>query len=152
MTLVGSARSPISRTMALLITAALTLSLAVTFTLTSAKQAAACLSASKLPGKWYSSNDRLSRIDVWVSDSCGLYMRAYSTCDYDATKDCPWDGGRSKKLSPSRYVADAQYAKYTWNNASEQLRLARDSAHLSVQDIIKWNSGKEENFTVRMNK
>ncbi|MFF3405221.1 hypothetical protein ACFYW8_03190 [Streptomyces sp. NPDC002742] len=138
--------------MALLITAALTLSLSVTFTLTSAKQAAACLATSNLPGKWYSSNDRLSRIDVWVSDSCGLYIRAYSTCDYDATKDCPWDGGRSKKLSPSRYVAGAQYAKYTWNNASEQLRLARESAYLSVQDHIEWKSGKIENFTVRMSK
>ncbi|WP_189714137.1 hypothetical protein [Streptomyces phaeofaciens] len=138
--------------MALLITAALTLSLSVTFTLVSAKQAAACLTTSQLPGKWYSSNDRLSRIDVTVSESCGLYVRAYSTCDYDATKDCAWDKGRTKKLSPSRYVAGAQYAKYTWNNATEQLRLTRDSAYLSVQDYIKWNSGETENFTVRMHR
>ncbi|QIY93185.2 hypothetical protein HEP87_01950 [Streptomyces sp. S1D4-11] len=134
----------------MLITAALTLSLSVTFMLASAKQAAACLTTSKLPGTWHSSDDRLSRIDVSVSESCGLYFRAYSTCDYDATKDCPWDGGRTKKLSPSRYVAGAQYAKYTWNNASEQLRLTRESTYLSVQDYIEWKSGKIENFTVRM--
>lgn len=51
---------------------------------------------------------------------------------------------------PSRYVAGAQYAKYTWNNASEQLRLTRESTYLSVQDYIEWKSGKIENFTVRM--
>ncbi|MEU7060717.1 hypothetical protein [Streptomyces sp. NPDC046197] len=138
--------------MALLVTAALTLSLSVTFMLTSAKQAAACLTTSKLPGTWHSSNDRLSRIDVFVSESCGLSIRAYSTCDYDATKDCPWDGGRTKKLSPSRYVAGAQYATYTWNNASEQLRMTRKSTYVSVEDYIKWKSGKTENFTVSMSK
>ncbi|MFF2125651.1 hypothetical protein ACFVW1_09650 [Streptomyces olivochromogenes] len=138
--------------MALLTTAALTLSLSVTFTLTSANQAAACLTTSKLPGKWNSSDGRLSHINVIVSESCGLSIRAYSRCDYDATKNCPWDGGRAKKLSPSRYVAGAQYAKYSWNNASEQLRLVRDSDYLSVQDYIEWKSGKTESFTVRMHR
>ncbi len=152
MTHVSFARSPLPRVMALLITAALTLSLSVAFTLVSANQAAACLTTSQLPGKWYSSNDRLSRVDVNVSESCGLYVRAYSTCDHDSTRDCPWDNGRTKKLSPSKYVPGAQYAWYTWNNASEQLRLNRDSNYLSVQDHIEWKSGKVENFTVRMSR
>ena len=152
MTHVRSACSPLSRTMALLITAALTFSLAVTFTLTSAKQAVACQIASKLPGKWYSSDDRLSRILVWVSDSCGLYIKAYSTCDHDATKDCVWDKGRSKELFPSKYVAGARYAIYKWNNASEQLLLRPESTGLSVQERIDWSSGATEHFTVHMHR
>lgn len=152
MTHFSSVHSPLPRMLSLLITAALTLALSVTFTLTTANKAAACLNTSNLPGTWSSNDARLRLLKVWVSNSCGLYLKAYSTCKHDTTKACAWDQGRSKELSPSKYVKGAQYTKYEWNNAREQLLLSRSYGHLTVRDHIAWKNGKVDDFTVQMSK
>ncbi|MFF7357469.1 MULTISPECIES: hypothetical protein [Streptomyces] len=151
MTHVSSARSPLRRIIALFAVGALTLSLSVTLTLASARHASALCIASRFAGTWRSSDDRLSRIDVWSGEDCGLYARAWSTCRSDATRDCSWSS-RSKKLqdTPDR---NFRFFYYNWNNANEVLQLTLKSANnLSVFDHIDWTSGKKESFTVSMTK
>ncbi|MFH9086729.1 hypothetical protein [Streptomyces sp. NPDC017673] len=128
---------------------ALTLFFAVALTLTSAKHASALCVASGFSGTWRSSDDRLSRIDVWPGEDCRLYAKAWSTCPNNATRDCSWDS-RSKVLeaTPTR---NFRFVSYSWSNASEVLQLRlKDSAHLSVWDHIDFTSGRKDSFTVAM--
>ncbi|GGV06404.1 hypothetical protein GCM10010260_49960 [Streptomyces filipinensis] len=151
MTHVSSVRSPLRRIIALFAVGALALSLSVTLTLTSAKHASALCLASKFAGTWRSSDDRLSRIDVWSGEDCGLYARAWSTCRNDSTRDCSWDS-RSKKLqdTPDR---NFRFFSYNWSNADEVLQLTLKSAsNLSAFDHIDYTSGKKVSFTVSMTK
>ncbi|MEU1518401.1 hypothetical protein ABZ490_40725 [Streptomyces sp. NPDC005811] len=67
------ARIPLRQIMAVLLTAALTLSLSMVLTVTSTKEAAASCSANRFNGTWRSSDARLKRIDVWQGEDCHLY-------------------------------------------------------------------------------
>ncbi|MET9676064.1 hypothetical protein ABZY68_23670 [Streptomyces sp. NPDC006482] len=133
--------------MALLLTAALTLSLSVLLSLSSAKQASALCVASGFSGTWRSSDDRLSRIDVWHGEDCRLYARAWSTCEHDATRDCRW-GNKELQATESR---NFRFFSYNWSNANEVLQLRlKDKTHMSVWDHTDYNSGKKVSFTVLM--
>ncbi|MFD5798315.1 hypothetical protein ACFWIO_33260 [Streptomyces diastatochromogenes] len=149
MTHVVSACRRLRRIMVLFVAAALTLSLSVTLTLTSAKHASASCAAGGFEGTWRSSDDRLSRIDVWPGEDCRLYAKAWSTCENNSTRDCSW-GSRPKELqaTPDR---NFRFFSYNWNNADEVLQLTlRDSAHLSVWDHTEYTSGRNVSFTVWM--
>ncbi|WP_137993341.1 hypothetical protein [Streptomyces vilmorinianum] len=116
-------------------------------TLTSAKDASASCAASPFAGRWRSSDDRLSRIDVWHGQDCRLYAKAWSTCKHDATRDCSW-GTKQLEDTPSR---NFRFFFYNWNNASEVLQLTlKDRDRLSVWDHIDYTSGKKVSFTVSM--
>ncbi|MFE1196742.1 hypothetical protein ACFW6E_28910 [Streptomyces olivaceoviridis] len=149
MTQVFPARSPLRRTTALFSATALTLLFTVVLTLTSARHASALCVASGFSGTWRSSDDRLSRIDVWSGEDCRLYARAWSTCPNDTTRDCSWSS-RSKVLqaTPDR---NFRFFSYNWSNASEVLQLTlKDSAHMSVWDHVDYTSGRKDSFTVAM--
>jgi hypothetical protein len=134
------------RIIAVFVMAALTLFLSVTLTVTSAKQASASCVASVFGGTWRSSDDRLSRIDVWHGQDCQLYARAWSTCEDNAMLDCPW---AKRKLEFGSQTF--RFVGYKWSNASEVLHLKlKDKTHMSVWDGITYNSGKKTSFTVVM--
>ncbi|MGW6688572.1 hypothetical protein [Streptomyces sp. NPDC054961] len=146
---VSCARSPLPRVTALLVTAALALPLSVAFTLTSAADASASCVASPFAGRWRSSDDRLSRIDMWQGEDCQLYAKAWSTCKADTTRDCSW-GSRPSEVqsSPNR---NFRFFSYSWNNASEVLQLRlQDKSHMSVWDHTEYTSGKDVSITVPM--
>ncbi|MFJ9812653.1 hypothetical protein ACIRTB_30990 [Streptomyces sp. NPDC101158] len=149
MTHAASVGRSLRQIVALVVTAVLTLSLSAVITVTSANQAAASCSASPFGGTWRSSDDRLSRIDIWQGDDCHLYARAWSTCKYNASRDCSW-GNRRMGDSPSR---NFQFVNYSWNNASEVLQLRlQDRSHISVWDHTDYNNGKKVSITVWMYK
>ena len=145
---VSSARGPLRGVTALLAGAAFILSLAAVLTVTSAKHASASCVASGFAGTWRSSDDRLSRIDVWHGEDCGLRIKAYSTCEHDSTKDCSW--GTRRLEGPG---GNFRFANYQWNNGSEVLQLRlQDSTHMSVWDHTDYTSEPDVTFTVVMNK
>ncbi|MFG2640899.1 hypothetical protein ACGFYP_08015 [Streptomyces sp. NPDC048370] len=149
MTHASSLRRPLRQLMALLMTAALTLSLSVVVTLTSATQASASCVASGFGGTWRSSDDRLSRIDVWPGEDCQLYARAWSTCEHDSTRDCSW-GNKKLEATPER---NFRICNYTWSNASEVLQLTlKSKTRISVYDLTDYNSGKRVGFRISMYK
>ena len=134
------------RIIAVFVMAALTLSLSVTLTVTSAKQASASCLASVFGGTWRSSDDRLSRIDVWQGEDCQLYARAWSTCEDNARFDCSW-GKRKLEFGSQNF----RFFYYNWSNANEVLHLRlKDRTHMSVWDHVDYNSGKKTSFTVVM--
>nr|WSX50758.1 hypothetical protein OG409_18515 [Streptomyces sp. NBC_00974] len=149
MTHVLRARSQLRRITALFVTAALASSLSVVVTLTSAKDASALCVASPFSGRWRSSDNRLSRIDLWQGEDCQLYAKAWSTCEGDATHDCSW-GSRSK-LVTSTPDRNFRFFSYSWNNASEVLQMRlQGKTHMSVWDHTEYNSGKQVSFTAPM--
>lgn len=134
------------RIIAVFVMAALTLSLSVTLTVTSAKQASASCAASRFEGTWRSSDDRLSRIDVSPGQDCQLYAKAWSTCEDNARLDCSWGKRKLQAGSPT-----FKFVEYNWSNASELLHLKlQDKTHMSVRDLIEYNSDKKTSFTVAM--
>lgn len=148
MTHASSVRRPLRQMTALFLTTALTLSLSALMTLTSAKQASALCVASGFAGTWRSSDDRLSRIDIWHGEDCGLYARAWSTCEHDATRDCKWAGTKELKATESK---NFRFFYYNWSNADEVLQLRlKDKTHMSVWDHTDYHSGKKVSFTVPM--
>ncbi|WP_208903851.1 hypothetical protein [Streptomyces incarnatus] len=152
MTQVSSARIPLRQIMALLLTAALTLSLSVVLTVTSTKEAAALCSASRFNGTWRSSDARLKRIDVWQGGEefgCHLYAKAWSVCENDSSYICSW-GSRRMGDSPE---PNFQFVGYNWSNADEVLQLRmQDGSHISVWDSTDYHDGKNVSFTVAMYK
>lgn len=151
MTQVSSARIPLRQIMAALVTAALTLSLSVVLTVTSAKEAAASCSANRFNGTWRSSDARLKRIDVWQGNDCHLYARAWDVCANDSSHICSW-GNRRMGDSPDR---NFQFVDYKWTDAEEVLQLWMqdwDRSHISVWDSTDYHSGKKVSFTVSMYK
>jgi hypothetical protein len=144
----GGRLGSLRQIIAVFVTAALTLSLSVTLTVTSAKQASAsCVaSASGFGGTWRSSDDRLSRIDVWPGEDCQLYARAWSTCEDNARRDCSW-GNKELKAGSQNF----RFFYYNWSNANEVLHLRlKDKTHMSVWDHVDYKSGKKTSFTVVM--
>ncbi|MFJ3926464.1 hypothetical protein [Streptomyces sp. NPDC090022] len=139
------------RTTALFAATTLTLSLSATVTLASAGPASALCVANSFTGKWTSSDDRLSRIDVWHGNDCRLYLKAWSTCKNNARRDCPWNYGSTElKGTPER---NFRFADFQWNNASEVLQLRlQTKTRMSVWDRTLYNSGKDVRFTVQMTK
>jgi hypothetical protein len=134
------------RIIAVFVAAALTLSLSVTLTVTSAKHASASCVASVFGGTWRSSDDRLSRIDVWHGQDCQLYAKAWSTCEDNTRLDCSW--GKKKLQYGSQTF---RFIDYNWSNADEVLHLKlKDKTHMSVWDHVEYNSGKKTSFTVVM--
>ncbi|WP_245608005.1 hypothetical protein [Streptomyces hokutonensis] len=149
MTQVSSARIPLRQITAVLLTAALTLSLSVVLTVTSTKEAAALCSASRFNGTWRSSDARLKRIDLWQGEDCHLYARAWSVCENDASYICSW-GKRRTGDSPE---PNFQFVGYNWSNADEVLQLRmQDTSHISVWDSTDYHNGKKVSFTVTMYK
>lgn len=149
MTRVSSARIPLRQIMAVLLAAALTLSLSVVLTVTSTNEAAALCSASRFNGTWRSSDARLKRIDVWQGEDCHLYARAWSVCESDSSYICSW-GNRRMGDSPE---PNFQFVGYNWSNADEVLQLRmRDMSHISVWDSTDYHIGKKVSFTVTMYK
>lgn len=147
MTHAYSARSPLRRIMSLFMTAALMLSLSVTLSLTTAGNASAICAASGFEGRWRSSSDRLSRIDVWAGQDCSLHAQAWSTCKYDSTRDCAW-GTRRLESTP---VRNFRFITYTWSNADEVLQLTlQDWSNLKVYRHKHYHSGEKYAFTVWM--
>ncbi|WP_157876978.1 hypothetical protein [Streptomyces graminilatus] len=147
MTQVSSARIPLRQLMAMLLTVALTFSLSVVLTVTSAKEAAASCSANRFDGKWRSSDARLKRIDVWQGDDCHLYAKAWSVCKNDPSFICSW-GSRRMGDSPD---PNFQFVGYNWSNADEVLHLRmQDWYHISVWDHTEYNNGEQVSFTVPM--
>ncbi|AKN73609.1 hypothetical protein QR97_31055 [Streptomyces sp. PBH53] len=147
MTQVSSARIPLRQFMAVLLTAALTLSLSVILTVTSTKEAAASCSANRFNGTWRSSDARLKRIDVWQGGDCHLYARAWSVCEHDSSRICSW-GNRRMGDSPE---PNFQFVGYNWNNASEVLHLRmQNRSRISVWDSTDYHNGKKVSFTVTM--
>ncbi|MFG3349563.1 hypothetical protein ACGF1Z_31455 [Streptomyces sp. NPDC048018] len=145
----STAGRPLRQIMALLMTAALTLSLSAVLTVTSATKAAASCVANRFDGTWRSSDDRLSRIDVWQGEDCHLYARAWSTCEQDSSRDCSW-GKRKMGESPD---PNFQFFYYNWSNADEVLQLRmKDRTHISVWDHTDYHNGKKTSITVPMHK
>ncbi|MGW5420511.1 hypothetical protein [Streptomyces sp. NPDC003943] len=140
---------PLRQIMALLVTAALTLSLSAVITVTSAKDAAALCSANRFNGKWRSSDPRLKRIDVWQGEDCHLYARAWSVCEHDKSLICSW-GNRRMGDSPD---PNFQFFYYNWSNANEVLQLRmKDTSHISVWDRTDFNDGTNQTISVTMYK
>ncbi|MFE5791139.1 hypothetical protein ACFQ8C_01050 [Streptomyces sp. NPDC056503] len=149
MTQVFSARNPLRQIMAVFLTVALTFSLSVVLTVTSAKEAAASCSASQFNGKWLSSHWRLKRIDVWQGGDCHLYAKAWFACENDSAHICSW-GGRRTGDSPDR---NFQFVTYNWSDSNEVLQLRmQDRSHISVWDGITYHNGKKVSFTIPMYK
>ncbi|MFE9558358.1 hypothetical protein ACFYMW_31575 [Streptomyces sp. NPDC006692] len=149
MTQVSSARIPLRQIMAVLLAAALTLSLSVVLTVTSTEEAAALCSASRFNGMWSSSDARLERIDVWQGEDCHLYARAWSVCENDSSHICSW-GNRRTGDSPD---PNFQFVGYNWSNADEVLQLRmKDTSHISVWDSTDYHNGSKVSFTVPMYK
>ncbi|WP_406065908.1 hypothetical protein OG462_40690 [Streptomyces sp. NBC_01077] len=147
MTHASPARSTLRQILALLVTAALTLSLSVILSFTSEKRASASCVASGFGGTWRSSDDRLSRIDVWPGEDCNLYARAWSTCKADATRDCSW-GNKKLQATPER---NFRFFYYNWSNANEVLHLRlKDKTHMSVWDRTDYTSGRNVTITLLM--
>ncbi|MGW6393876.1 hypothetical protein ACWFR1_26025 [Streptomyces sp. NPDC055103] len=147
MTQVTSARMSLRQIMAVLLTAALTLSLSVVLTVTSAKEAVASCSASPFNGKWRSSDARLKRIDMWQGEDCHLYVKAWSVCENDSSRICSWGSKRTGDSPEPNF----QFVGYNWSNADEVLHLRlKDSSHLSVWDSTDYHNGKKVSFTVTM--
>ncbi|MGW1768868.1 hypothetical protein ACWCQL_33100 [Streptomyces sp. NPDC002073] len=148
---VTSARGRLARITALFVTAVLMLPLSVALTIVSATHASASCVANAYSGRWRSSDDRLSRIDVWSGEDCGLYVKVWSTCESDASRDCSW-GSRPKVLEGTPNP-NFRFVSYTWNNASEVLHLKlQNSTRMSVWDHTEYHSGREVSFTVWMDK
>ncbi|MEU6931928.1 hypothetical protein [Streptomyces sp. NPDC046385] len=149
MTQVSSARIPLRQLMAVLLTAALTLSLSVVLSVTSAKEAVASCSANRFDGTWRSSDARLKRIDIWQGEDCHLYARAWSVCENDASRICSW-GNRRMGDSPD---PNFQFVGYNWSDADEVLQLRmQDTSQISVWDNTDYHSGQNVNFTVPMHR
>ncbi|WP_125644995.1 hypothetical protein [Streptomyces sp. WAC06614] len=126
----------------------MTLPLAAAVTVLPAGQASASCVANPFAGTWRSSDDRLSRIDLWQGDDCGLRARPYSTCERDRTRDCAWDVKRVE--GPG---GNFRFVNYRWNNATEVLQMRlQNRTHMSVWDHTEYTSGRDVTFTVVMNK
>ncbi|MFB7866162.1 MULTISPECIES: hypothetical protein [unclassified Streptomyces] len=149
MSYASSVGRPLRQIMALLVTAALTLSLSAVITVTSAKEAAASCSADRFNGKWRSSDSRLKRIDIWQGEDCHLYAKAWSVCKHDKSRICSW-GARRMGDSPDR---NFQFFYYNWSNANEVLHLRMlDSSHISVWDRTDFHDGTKQTISVTMYK
>ncbi|MFF5788726.1 hypothetical protein ACFY8P_27640 [Streptomyces sp. NPDC012693] len=147
MTHASTVRRPLRQLLAMFLTAALTLSLSALVTLTSANQASALCVASGFSGTWRSSDDRLSRIDVWYGEDCTQYAKAWSTCEHNASRDCPW-GTKTLRSGDSK---NFRFFYYNWNDANEVLHLRlQDRTHMSVWDSTDYHNGKKVSFTVSM--
>ncbi|MEU3408093.1 hypothetical protein ABZ766_29665 [Streptomyces sp. NPDC006670] len=150
MTHVSSAGGPLRLIVTLFVTAALTLSFAVTLTLASSHHASASCAANSYTGQWRSTDGRLKRIDVRPGgDDCQLYATAWSTCQNDASRICSW-GARQLQGSPD---PNFRFFSYQWNNASEVIQLhLQDGSHLRAWDSTDYNSGSRDSFWVSMTK
>ncbi|MGW7819967.1 hypothetical protein ACWGLF_17885 [Streptomyces puniciscabiei] len=154
MTPASATRSPLRRIMALFVAVTSTLSLSVMLTVTSATHASALCAATGFEGTWISTDDRLSRIDVWLGggEGCHLFAKAWHTCPNDPTSDCPLSKNNKELHETPQRNFKFFYYNFSDRNQVLQLRLQTNRTDMSVWDHVDFHDGRQDSFTVLMTK